>query len=114
MSGQAWLAFAGVAFALVLAGGYFWLTRKRALQLDRLLADTSRKLERLQRQFERFAPADVVERLSDGQADDAPQRRQVTMLFADLRGFTALCDRLDPAVTVAILNDYFHHMSEAI
>lgn len=114
MSGQAWLAIAGVAFALFLAGGYFWLTRKRALQLDRLLADTSRKLERLQRQFERFAPADLVERLSDGQADDAPQRRQVTMLFADLRGFTALCDRLDPAVTVAILNDYFHHMSEAI
>jgi class 3 adenylate cyclase len=36
------------------------------------------------------------------------------MLFADLRGFTALCDRLDPVVTVKILNDYFSHMQRAI
>jgi class 3 adenylate cyclase len=36
------------------------------------------------------------------------------MLFADLRGFTALCDRLDPSLTVTILNDYFRHMSGAI
>jgi len=38
----------------------------------------------------------------------------VTILFADLRGFTAMCDRLDPAVTVTILNDYFRRMIEAI
>lgn len=36
------------------------------------------------------------------------------MLFADLRGFTALCDQHDPDVTVRILNDYFRHMSQAI
>jgi adenylate cyclase len=114
MSATAWLAILASMLALALAGGYAWLLRKRARLLEHLLADTNRKLERLQRQFERFAPADVVERLSDGQGDDAPQRRQATMLFADLRGFTALCDRLDPAVTVAILNDYFRHMSEAI
>lgn len=36
------------------------------------------------------------------------------MLFADLRGFTPLCDQLDPAVTVTILNEYFRHMNQAI
>ncbi len=88
--------------------------RARERQLDQLLVAADDKLEALQRQFERFVPADVVERLTDGSDAFAPERRQVTMLFADLRGFTAMCDQLDPAVTVNILNDYFHHMTLAI
>lgn len=88
--------------------------QRRARQMERLLADSEARLEQLQRQFERFVPADVVERLTDGHGDHAPQRRQVTMLFADLRGFTALCDRLDPAVTVGILNNYFKRMNAVI
>jgi adenylate cyclase len=88
--------------------------RARERQLDRLLVAADGKLEQLQRQFERFVPADVVERLTDGADAFAPERRQVTMLFADLRGFTAMCDRLDPAVSLGILNGYFDHMTEAI
>jgi adenylate cyclase len=113
MTGLAW-ALAGL-LALVVLGATALASRRRARQLERLLADTDRKLEQLQRQFERFVPADVVERLTEGgHGVYAPQRRQVTILFADLCGFTALCDRLDPALTVTILNDYFQHMSEAI
>lgn len=103
---------AGLLLALLVAG--FAHARRRARQMERLLADAEGRLEQLQRQFERFVPADVVERLTEGRGDYPPQRRQVTMLFADLRGFTTLCDRLDPAVTVDILNGYFHCMSAAI
>lgn len=106
----AWLLVA----ALLCAVGLAWAFRRRARQAERLHAETRLRLEQLQREFERFAPADLVERLTGGRGDTAPERRQVTMLFADLRGFTALCDRLDPALTVAILNDYFRHMSGAI
>jgi class 3 adenylate cyclase len=88
--------------------------RKRALEAERLLAATDFKLEQLQRQFEHFVPADIVERLTGDNDARVPQRKQVTMLFADLRGFTSMCDRLDPAVTVTLLNDYFGHMSRAI
>ena len=102
------------AAAMLVAGAAAWAWRRRAREAERLFAETRRRLEQLQREFERFAPPDLVERLTAGQGDVAPQRRQVTMLFADLRGFTALCDRLDPAVTVTILNDYFRHMSLAI
>jgi adenylate cyclase len=106
----AWLlaAFAVAASALA------WAGFRRARLFERLHAETKRKLELLQREFERFAPADLVERLTEGRGEVAPQRRQVTMLFADLQGFTSLCDRLDPALTVTMLNDYFRHMSEAI
>lgn len=111
MTGIAW-ALAGFA-VLAGLGAWAFAAHRRAAQLERLLADADRKLERLQRKFERFVPADVVERLTDD-SDCAPERRQVTMLFADLRGFTSLCDRLDPAVAVTILNDYFEHMGRAI
>jgi class 3 adenylate cyclase len=101
------LAVLGLA-ALVLRG------RRHSRQLEQLLGVADDKLEDLQRQFERFVPADVVERLTDAGTPFAPERRQVTMLFADLRGFTALCDRLDPDLTVGVLNDYFRHMTLAI
>lgn len=107
-----WILVGALAFALPAAATWIWAGRAR--RAERLHAETRRKLEQLQREFERFAPPDLVERLTEGQGDVAPQRRQVTMLFADLRGFTSLCDRLDPALTVTILNDYFRHMSRAI
>jgi adenylate cyclase len=100
--------------ALLVAGTLAWAWLRRAREAESLFAETRRKLEHLQREFERYAPPDLVERLTEGHGDVAPQRRQVTMLFADLRGFTSMCDRLDPALTVAILNDYFRHMSGAI
>ena len=110
MTFAAWLLVAALLGACAAAG--LWL--RRAREAERLFAETRRKLEQLQREFERFAPPDLVERLTEGHGDTAPQRRQATMLFADLRGFTALCERLDPAVAVTILNGYFRHMSLAI
>jgi class 3 adenylate cyclase len=114
MTGPSWAWASLSMLGLVVLGAAALASRRRVRQLERLLGDTDGKLERLQRQFERFVPADVVERLTEERGDYAPQRRQVTMLFADLRGFTALCDRLDPALTVTILNEYFQHMSAAI
>lgn len=100
--------------ALAALGALLVRERRRAAQVERLLAGTEGRLEQLQHQFERFVPADVVERLTSGGGKYTTQRRRVTMLFADLRGFTALCDRLDPAVTVGILNGYFQRMNEVI
>ena len=107
------ITFVFVAVLVALAA-LVWRGRRQTRQLEILLLAADGKLEQLQRQFERFVPADVVERLTRTGDPFSPERRQVTMLFADLRGFTALCDRLDPAVTVNILNDYFRHMTAAI
>jgi len=51
-------------------------------------------------------PAPAVEVQSD--------RRLVTVLFADLSGFTALSERLDPEEVRALQGDLFEQMSEAI
>jgi adenylate cyclase len=44
----------------------------------------------------------------------AGERRRVTVLFADLREFTAMSERLRPEEVVAILNDYLDRMTELI
>jgi class 3 adenylate cyclase len=88
--------------------------RRHNRQLEQLMAMADSKLMLLQRQFERFVPAELVEQLTEAGRDIEPRSKQVTILFADLRGFTAMCDRLDPALTVTILNDYFSRMIPAI
>lgn len=103
-----------LAAALGLAVGLAAILSYRSRRLERLLALTRDKLEQVQRQFEQFVPPDVVEQVTAAQGSYAPQRRRATMLFADLRGFTALCERLDPAVTVGILNEYFRRMDAVI
>ncbi len=42
------------------------------------------------------------------------QRKKVTALFADVRGFTNFSEQLSPEETVAMLNDYFEKMIEAV
>ena len=44
----------------------------------------------------------------------APQMRSVTVLFADLIGFTKMCGKIEPEKVVQILNGYFRCMSEAL
>ena len=100
------------AFAGALAFGV--KQHRRIRQLERLVQDTHGKLERLQLHFARFAPDDVVEQLTDPGSELKPMRRTVTVLFADLKGFTAMSDRMDPEQMVPILNGYFQAMSVAL
>jgi adenylate cyclase len=42
------------------------------------------------------------------------ERRAITILFADIRGFTTLSERADPGEVVTQLNEYFTAMTEII
>ena len=108
------LPLAAAATTLVLLGAAVVLARRRFRRLERLLGDTTGKLERLQLQFARFAPEEVVEGLIQDGGAFTPVRREVTVLFADLRGFTGMSAHLDPMATVTILNGYFQRMNDAI
>jgi adenylate cyclase len=50
----------------------------------------------------------------EGQPEKEPDRRPVTVLFADLSGFTTLSERLDPEDVRALQSDLFHEMSTTI
>jgi adenylate cyclase len=86
--------------------------RKR--QLEKLLDNTKSKLEQLQIDFGRFAPHEVIEHLTEKDGIYATRKRLVTILFADLKGFTKMCDLMDPSSVVPILNGYFQCMSKAL
>jgi adenylate cyclase len=67
----------------------------------------------LRAQFARFAPPSVVDSLVD--AGSLPgTRTEATVLFCDLRGFTAAAERLGAEGVIALLNRYLSSMSDAI
>ena len=52
--------------------------------------------------------------LATGAAGPIPELRHVAVLFADLQGFTRLCERLDPEEVVDILQAIFERLQEVI
>ena len=103
------LAVAALGLAALAFGG-----RRRAAIAGRRLEASARELEALQAAFARFAPAQVVEDVIAQGMSTRSETKEVTVLFADLQGFTALTERLEPARLVAVLNGYFEAMSRAI
>ncbi|NOK37754.1 adenylate/guanylate cyclase domain-containing protein [Corallococcus exercitus] len=85
----------------------------RLLQRIRLLsaAVTQEELQRA-RLGRYFSPA-VAERLQ-GMDSPAAELREVSVLFADVRDFTSLSERLPPEEVVTILNEYYGRMVEVV
>jgi adenylate cyclase len=72
--------------------------------------------EQVRLAFVRFVPESVVSEVL-AQADGARLggvRRHVTVLFSDLRGFTAFSEQREPDETLSVLNRYLSTMTDAI
>jgi class 3 adenylate cyclase len=95
-----------------------------ALHVRRLRAEVERhrtalgrsveRLEHMEKSFQRFAPLDVVEQYAQGAQAVEPAHRRVTIMFADLKGFTPMSERIQPAAMVEMLNGYFRAMNGAL
>lgn len=96
------------------AGTGFWFYYRRTQTLRQRLSDANRELEQLQRTFNRFAPSRVVDDILEQRSLDLAETREVTILFADLRGFTAMSEQMDASELVALLNKYFQRMDNAV
>jgi class 3 adenylate cyclase len=66
--------------------------------------------------FERYVPPHVVERmlLDPAQVSLGGQKQEVTVLFADLRGYTGLAEALPPERLVDVLNGHLTVAAKAI
>jgi adenylate cyclase len=73
--------------------------------------------ERVRDVFSRFVPEQVVDQvLSQTDADLRLLGKEVvgTVMFSDLRGFTASAEEMPARDVIQVLNHYLHEMSEAI
>src|SRR5262245_20686483 len=85
-------------------------------ELERLNQDLEARNEFIRRTFGRYTSDELVEQLletSEG-LELGGESRRVTILMSDLRGFTALAERLSPEQIVTLLNTYLGAMAEVI
>jgi adenylate cyclase len=92
------------------AAGCMYVIRR----VTRLVADVSEEHGRRERLARYFSP-EVAIMLAASPGDGAVgESREVSLLFSDLRDFTALAELLDGQQVVALLNDYHEAMVDTI
>ncbi|MFO0580636.1 MAG: adenylate/guanylate cyclase domain-containing protein [Anaeromyxobacter sp.] len=66
--------------------------------------------------FSRFLAPAIVEQVleREGSLKLGGEKRELTCLFADIRGFTTLSEKLDPHVLLEVLNEYLTPMTDII
>ena len=70
--------------------------------------------EKIKDTFGRFVSQDIANAVLNGHVPLAGERREVSILFQDIRGFTTISERTDPALLVRMLNQFFTEMVAAV
>ncbi|TIX43621.1 MAG: response regulator [Mesorhizobium sp.] len=84
--------------------------------LEQTVAEQVTELERMAR-LRRFLPeqvADLIVAAGDGDALLQSHRREVTVVFCDLRGFTAFAETAEPEEVMTVLAEYHSCLGEQI
>jgi adenylate cyclase len=86
------------------------LNRRLTARIEEQMAELVRTGE-----LKRFLPPQVAEGLLAGRLEPAEgfERRRITILFADLVGFTDLSESLEPEELADVLNEYLREMTAA-
>jgi adenylate cyclase len=72
------------------------------------------RLEAQRRLFERMVSPAVIEQLDPNSLQLGGKKVDLTVLFADIRGFTSFSETVSPEQLVAVLNRYLAAMAEAV
>jgi adenylate cyclase len=75
-----------------------------------------REREAVKSAFARYVSKQVMDSvLSSGQAPELKgDRRKITVLFCDIRGFSTISEKMRPEAVVAMLNEYFERMVDVV
>ncbi|MEE8496876.1 MAG: adenylate/guanylate cyclase domain-containing protein [Xanthomonadales bacterium] len=104
-------------FAVVLARVNTQLGMKRANdRVRQLVKEVERRNEFIRSVFGRYLTDDVAETLLDSPEGlhMGGERREITILMADIRGFTNLSSHLEPEKVVTLVNNFLSEMTRVI
>lgn len=81
---------------------------QRRLQSKLQTDDLKAKQEQIRNTFERFVAAPIVQQMLQSPADVklGGKLQEITVMFADLEGFTSLSEQTDPEQLLSVLNQY--------
>jgi len=106
-----------------------WAFTKEELNIFAVVAaeaaisfDNARSHEELSRRvierqaLERFLSSSIVERIlaNPDQVHLGGENQTTTILFADIRGFTRMSEKMEPQEVVELLNEYFTEMTDLV
>jgi len=94
----------------------WWRTAEHRAKVRRILIASSRRRRRIEHAFCHYLSPMVVDRLaSDASALKlGGEIHEVTVMFADLSGFTALSGRVEPEVLTHVTNRYLTYIVEQV
>ncbi|MCP4590732.1 MAG: HAMP domain-containing protein [bacterium] len=72
------------------------------------------KQERLKDAFGRYVSSPVRDGIISGDIRLGGERREITIAFTDIRGFTAWCERAPPEEVIQTLNAYFETLVQVL
>ena len=103
------------------AGSFLQRSALEIVDLRRQIEEAQQQLQ-AQRQayrfiretFSRYVSPQVVESLvaDPDKVELGGELREVTILFADIRGYSTLAERLPPADVIGMLNTYFEEVGQ--
>ncbi|MBE9169018.1 adenylate/guanylate cyclase domain-containing protein [Pleurocapsales cyanobacterium LEGE 06147] len=92
--------------------------RERTAELAQANIDLEQRNGLIRQVFGRYLSDEVVTNLLTDAENEKLQlggeRRKITILTSDLRGFTAISERMSPEEVIQILNIYLEYMADAI
>ncbi len=90
------------------AASTWYLTARVRVLIDDVSSEHLKKAR-----LERYFSKSVADRVQEA-GTQSPEEREVTLLFSDIRDFTAMSEKLAPDRVVALLNRYHSRMVDAV
>ena len=107
------LNFAAISVMIYSLLWYFAsVKQKLRVQVDAQHAELKPEKERSEKLLLNILPPAIAERLKRNEINIAQGHADVTVMFADIVGFTRMTEELSPVETVKILNDVFSMFDE--
>jgi class 3 adenylate cyclase len=105
----------GLGFAMLVYEVLQSRLEETTLKLQETEQEEKRQRERLER-LRRFFSAPLADLIVSGRGDDPlkSHRREVTVVFLDLRGFTAFAEMAEPEDVMGVLHEYHAEMGKLV